>query len=143
MAEGVSNSSLYQKEAMIFLNYLARPETQERLFQEESKHSSFGTPYSNKNLAEKLRGTDAFVFVEQATNSYSSPFAINPVPESKNVGKNESLRAAVNSILSGTSSNDAAETLINTFNSTPATEIPGEEQLEELEGIIDSGILPQ
>lgn len=114
-AEGVSINSKNQNEAMMFMKFLARPETQEKLFQEQSKINSFGSPYSNKNLADKLLGTDAYVFVDQAKTAVSSPFSVTPSEFSKEVGFNLYLKTAVNSILSGNSPEDAAEGLLQSY----------------------------
>ena len=69
----VSSKSKYQKEALLFLGFLAKKETQEKLFAEESKTRLFGEPYARVDLLEKLKdNTVVYPFVSQAKDATSS-----------------------------------------------------------------------
>lgn len=114
-AEGVSLKSKHQKEALKFMKFLAREKTQEMFYQEASKKRLFGEPYSNKNLAEKLKGTSYFVFVDQAKTAVSSPFAGNTSDNGINDKLNNYLKDSINAVLSGTTEESAADTLIQGY----------------------------
>jgi multiple sugar transport system substrate-binding protein len=110
-AEGVSSRSRHPKEAQKFIKFLAKPQTQEKLFTEASKVRLFGEPYSNKNLADKLNGSEAFVFVDQSNTAVSTPFVSGTEDNGLNEKLNTYLKDAVNAILS----NSSEETAIATF----------------------------
>jgi len=101
--EGVSSESKNPVEAQIFMKFLAKPETQEKIYTEASKTREFGQPYSNKNLAGKLQGSDFFVFVDQSKTALSSPFITGTGDKGLNEELNNLLRNSVNSLLSNTS----------------------------------------
>lgn len=113
--EGVSSKSLHQKEALLFMKYLAKPETQEEIYKEESKTKPFGRPYSNKNLTDKLKGSGEFIFVDQASNAVSSPFVDETYDNGLNDKLNSYLKDVINSILSGESEESAAGTLFQGY----------------------------
>ena len=113
-AEGVSSNSKNQKEALLFMKYLAKPETQKKLYEAESKIRSFGQPYGNKKLAEELRGTDAFVFVDQAKTAVSSPF-VDGTYSDLNDKLNNSLKEAVLYTLGEGSAESATSALFESY----------------------------
>lgn len=111
-AEGVSIKSKHQKEAMAFLAFLARKETQQKLFTEESKTRLFGEPYSRSDLADTLKNNlYLYPFVSQANNAKSSFFAGDTFDNGLNSQMNTYLGNAVRSILGNTSAESAVETL--------------------------------
>ena len=110
-AEGISTHSRHQKEAFVFLEYLSRKETQEKIWIEASKTQSLPIPPGNKTLLDSLRGTMGFVFAEQAQTAASSPYASTEAGESKDEGINNLLKETVNAILSGESPEDAIQIL--------------------------------
>ena len=114
-AEGVSLKSKHQKESLLFMKFLARAETQEKLYQEASKTRLFGEPYSNKNLADKLKDTPYFIFVDQAKTAISSPFSDGTFDNGPNDKINNYLKDSINTILSGTSEESAADALIQGY----------------------------
>jgi multiple sugar transport system substrate-binding protein len=122
--EGVSKESKHLKEALIFMEFLSRPQTQEKLFSEQSKTRAFGEPYSIKNLAEKLKDSDAFVFADQSGTSVSTPFTDGASDNSSNNKFNEFLKESINSVLSGDSEESGVEKLIQGYNQV-STEING------------------
>lgn len=111
-AEGVSLKSKHQKETLLLLKFLARKETQQKLFSEISKTRLFGEPYSNKELAELLKDNQyVYPFVLQADGAVSSFFASDTYDDGLNSQMNAYLGNAVRSILANTSPQSAVETL--------------------------------
>lgn len=110
-AEGVSSKSKHQKEALLFLKYLAQKETAQKLFAEESKIRSFGEPYARIDLADSLKDSIAYPFVVNANQAVSSFFVDGTYDNGLNSEMNTYLNVAVDSILNGTSPQSAAETL--------------------------------
>lgn len=110
-AEGVSSKSKHQKEALLFLKYLAQKETAQKLFSEESKTRNFGEPYARTDLADSLKSSVAYPFVESAPSAVSSFFAEDTYDNGLNSQMNIYLGNAVDSILNGTSPQSAVETL--------------------------------
>lgn len=109
--EGVSRRTAHPKEALIFMKFLARQSTQEKLYAQESKSREFGEPYSYVSLADKLKGTPAFVFVDQSKNAISTPFISGTSDSGLNTKLNGLLKQAIDGI---TSQSDEKET-IDTF----------------------------
>lgn len=103
-AEGVSAKSKNQKEALLFIKFLAKRQTQEKLYQEESKIRSYGQPPAIVDMANKLQNGPLSVFVSQAQNSTSSYFTDKTF--------SSFLSSSVSSILGGGSPDNAATTLI-------------------------------
>ena len=111
-AEGVSIKSKHQKEALLFMKFLAKKETEERLFAEIAKTRLFGEPYANVELADTLRSNaTVYPFVSQANGAESSFFASETFDNGLNFQMNTYLGDAVNSILRSTSPQTAVGTL--------------------------------
>lgn len=113
--EGVSAKSVHQKEALLFMKFLAKKETQEKLYSQQSKTRLFGEPYSNKNLAVKLKDTDVFTFVDQASSAVSSPFVDGTADNGLNDKLNNYLKDSVNAILANSSGESSTETLLKGY----------------------------
>lgn len=109
--EGVSSKSRHQKEALLFMKYLAQKETTQKLFIEQSKTRNFGEPYARVDLADSLKNSVAYPFVQNAPNAISSFFVDETYDNGLNSQMNTYLGNAVDSMLSGTSPQSAAETL--------------------------------
>ncbi len=110
--EGVSRKSTHQKEAMEFMHYLAKQETQQKLFSEAAKTRPFGELYSRVSMAETLKSnTLAYPFVQQAKTATSSFFVSSTYDNGLNADMNTYLGNAVRSILSNTSPQTAVDTL--------------------------------
>lgn len=110
--EGVSLKSKHQKEALLLLKFLARKETQQKLFSEVSKTRLFGEPYSKRELAELLKDNQyVYPFVSQVDGAVSSFFASDTFDDGLNSQMNAYLGNAVRSILGNTSPQSAVETL--------------------------------
>ncbi len=111
-AYGVSAKSSHQKEAFIFMKYLAQKETEQKLYAQESKTRLFGQPYANVDLAQSLKDSPVvFPFIAQAPDAVSSFFASDTYDNALNSQMNTYLGNAIRSILNDTSPATAAETL--------------------------------
>ncbi|MDP3726794.1 MAG: extracellular solute-binding protein [bacterium] len=111
-AQGASLKSKHQKEALLLLKFLAKKETQQKLFLEISKTRLFGEPYANRELAELLKDNQyVYPFVSGADGAVSSFFASDTFDDGLNSQMNAYLGNAVRSILSNTSPQSAVETL--------------------------------
>lgn len=110
-AEGASSKSPHQKEALLFMKYLAQKETAQKLFTEESKTRNFGEPYARIDLADSLKNSIVYPFVASAPNAVSSFFVDGTYDNGLNSQMNTYLNNAVDSISKGTSPQSAAETL--------------------------------
>jgi len=111
-AEGVSVKSKHQKEALLFMKFLAKKETEEKLFAEESKTRTFGEPYARTDLADLLKdNANVYPFVFQAKDAESSFFASDTFDNGLNFQMNTYLGNAVNSVLGGGSPQSAVDTL--------------------------------
>lgn len=111
-AEGISIKSKHQKEAFLFMKFLAQKETEQKLFTEQSKTRAFGKPYARVDLADLLKdNSTAYPFVSQAQDAVSSFFVSDTYDNGLNSQTNNYLKDAVNAILNGTSPQTAVETL--------------------------------
>ena len=110
-AEGVSVKSKYQKEALLFMKYLAQKSTEEGLYAEQAKTRTFGEPYARVDLGSTLKTNPVLApFIEEAPTAFSSPFVDSTYDNGLNQGVNTYLGNAVNSILNSTSPQTALET---------------------------------
>ncbi|MDO8621484.1 MAG: extracellular solute-binding protein [Candidatus Levybacteria bacterium] len=111
-ANGVSVKSSHQKEALLFIKFLAKKETEEKLFTEESKTRFFGQPYARTDLADSLK-TNTFVypFILQAKDAVSSFFVDSTYDNGLNSKMNAYLGKAVESVLGNTSPQTAVDAL--------------------------------
>jgi len=101
-AEGVSSKSKYQKQAFLFMKFLAQKNTEEKLYAEESKTRAFGEPYSRIDLADTLKSNpNVYTFVQQADYASSTPFVDKTSDDGLNQQLNTYLGNAVNSTLNG------------------------------------------
>lgn len=115
--EGVSVKSKHQNEALLFMKFLAKKETEQRLFTEVSKTRAFGEPYARVDLADSLKSNSiVYPFVSQGNDAASSFFASDTHDNGLNSQMNTYLGDAVNSILNFTSPQSAVETLSNGVN---------------------------
>lgn len=109
-ANGVSVKSSHQKEALLFVKFLAQKGTEEKLFTEQSKTRLFGQPYARTDLADSLK-TNTFVypFILQAKDAVSSFFADSTYDNGLNSKMNAYLGKAVESVLGNTSPQTAID----------------------------------
>ncbi len=114
--EGISSSSKHQKEALLFMKFLAKQDTQQKLYAEASKTRNFGEPFSNVALGESLADSPIYPSVLQAKTAVSSPFVDGTYDNGLNEKMNNYLKDTINSILSNTSVESATQTLFEGFN---------------------------
>lgn len=114
-ADGVSTKSQNQKEALLFMKFLAKKETAQKFHQEQSKVRTLAEPYGNKNLAEELKGTEAYVFVDQAKTAVSSPFVDNTRDNGLNDRLNSVLKETITDILGSGGLEGATRTLLEGY----------------------------
>ncbi len=111
-ANGVSVKSSHQKEALLFIKFLAQKGTQEKLFTEEAKTRLFGQPYARIDLADSLKtNTYVYPFVLQAKDAVSSFFVDSTYDNGLNSKMNAYLGKAVESVLGNTSPQTAVDVL--------------------------------
>jgi ABC-type glycerol-3-phosphate transport system substrate-binding protein len=110
--EGVSAKTANPKEALLFMEFLAKGETQEKFFQEASKTRDFGEPYSIIAFADKLKDSAAYTFVSQSKSAISSPFVDVTGDESE---LNDFLKKAVDDISKSGSDESAIEDLLGGY----------------------------
>lgn len=115
-ADGVSSASKHQNEALLFMKFLGRKDTQEKLFAQASKVRQFGEPYSIKSLADKLSDSPEFVFVNQAKTAKSSPFVDSTNDNGLNNQLDNLLKDAVNATLENKSDSTTIQTLFDGYN---------------------------
>lgn len=112
-AEGVSSKSKHQKEAMLFLKFLAKKETQQKLYTLESKIRLFGELPARRDLAKNLQeNTLIYPFLAEAETAVSSYFVSDTHDNSLNEQMNTYLGNAVRSVLGNTSPESASDTLL-------------------------------
>ncbi len=110
-AEGVSSKSKNQKEALLFMKYLARKDVAQKLYSEEAKTRAFGEPYARIDLADSLKGSpDFYTFISQAPDATSSFFVDSTNDNGLNQQLNTYLGNAINSILTDGSVQSAFDT---------------------------------
>lgn len=115
--EGVSVKSRYQKEAMIFMNYLTQIETLQRLFTEASKTREFGAPYPRVDMAEELKGNSRiYPFINNLDVAGSSYFASDTHDGETGINSrlNKYLENFVNAVIMKGSSSDSEFTTFQT-----------------------------
>lgn len=110
-AEGVSVKSQHQKQALLFMKYLASKQAAAKLYADEAKTRAFGEPYARIDLADNLKSNPlAYTFVEQAPFALSSPFVDSTYDDGLNQELDTYLGNAVNSMDNGGSAQDAFDT---------------------------------
>lgn len=108
-AEGVSAKSKHQKEALLFMKFLAKKDTAAKLYQAQAKTRAFGEPYARIDLSDTLKtNSDVYTFVFQAPSASSSIFVDSTFDEGLNQEANTYLENAVNKILENNGSIQAA-----------------------------------
>lgn len=111
-ASGASVKSKNQKETLALLKFLSQKETMQKLFSESSKTRLFGELYPRRDLADLLKDNSlVYPFISQGMGATSSFFASDTFDNGLNGQMNGYLGNAVRSVLSGTSSESAVETL--------------------------------
>lgn len=111
--EGVSLKSKNQKEALLFLRFLSKKETQDRLYNIQLEQRGLGQTPGRSDLGESLKNDSlTFSFVNQAKDATSTFFADGTYGAGLNSQMNSYLAETINSILGGTPVDTALDTLI-------------------------------
>lgn len=115
-AEGISEKSLYKKEAAEFLKFLISRESMLKLYAEESKIRLFGEPYARMDMA-NLLVSDPYAgpYISQAKDARSFPLASRTFDNGLNDRMMKYLENAVNAINSGSSPQQELDTVANGF----------------------------
>lgn len=101
--EGVSVKSKHQKEAMLFMNYLTKKETLQKLYTETAKTRLFGEPYPRSDLANSIKSNPYLAsFLEQAPYAISSYF----VSDTYDDGINSQMDAYLGNAIRSTQADD-------------------------------------
>lgn len=112
-AEGVSVKSKHQKEAFLFMKYLAQKDTAIKLYQSEAKTRAFGEPYARIDLSDTLKSNpNVYTFVFQAPSASSSIFVDSTFDEGLNQEANTYLLNTINEI---NANNGSVQTAYDTF----------------------------
>lgn len=99
-AEGVSSKSKHQKEAFLFIKFLAKKDTATKLYQSQVATRVFGEPYARIDLADSLKtNPDVYTFLSQAPSAKSSIFVDSTFDEGLNQEANTYLGNAVNTVI--------------------------------------------
>jgi len=112
-AEGVSSKTKHPKEAFVFIEYLSKTETIQKLFEAQSKVRNLGTAYPKKEMVDLLKdNTLLYPFALQADVATATPFSSDTYDDGMNAELNGYLENAVKSIINdNTSPKSAVETL--------------------------------
>jgi ABC-type glycerol-3-phosphate transport system substrate-binding protein len=111
--EGVSSKSKSQKQAFLFMKFLVKKETEEKLYAEESKERAFGEPYARVDLSDTLKSNpNVYTFISQAKTASSTLFVDKTYDNGLNQQLNTYLGNAVNSVLSNGSTQSAFDIFI-------------------------------
>jgi multiple sugar transport system substrate-binding protein len=112
-AEGVSSKSKNQKQAFLFMKFLVKNTTEEKLYAEESKVRAFGEPYARVDLSDTLKSNpNVYTFVSQAKTASSTLFVDKTFDNGLNQQLNTYLGNAVNSVLSNGSTQTAFDVFL-------------------------------
>ncbi len=114
--EGASSKSRNQKEALLFMQYLAQKETAQRFYSEQAKTRAFGEPYARVDLQASLKDNKlVYPFVSQLNNSSSSLFSsdTHDGDDGLNFLSNNYLGNAINSIVNDNSSIESVVDALN------------------------------
>jgi len=114
--EGASARGKNQSAALLFMKYLARPETAQKLYSEQSKVRSFGEPYARVDLAESLKTNElVYPFVSQLPYAQSTYFASDTHDSEE--GLNTTLNTYLgNAVTTLSKSGKSADSNVKTLN---------------------------
>lgn len=108
--EGVSSKSKHEKAAWEFVHYLTSSEGATKLYTQTANTRLFGEPYARRELGSQLLGdVYAGAYISQAEAAQSFPVASRTFDEGLNDQLGKYLLDAINSIVAGTSAEQALE----------------------------------
>lgn len=106
--EGVSSKSKHQKEAMLFMKYLADKQTLQKHYTETSKTRIFGELYPRRDLADMLVTNPMLApFIEQADYATSSYF----MSDTYDKGINDQMNAYLGNAVRGSNQSSSASSI--------------------------------
>ncbi len=109
--EGVSKQSDNKEEAWKFLKFLSERESQQKLYQAQTKIRLFGSPYSRVDLANELTNQDYVGTVIQQGPIYTSlPLTSRTYDDGMNEAIIGYIRNAINATANGVSYSEALST---------------------------------
>lgn len=107
--EGVSSKTKYPDQSFLFLQFLAKPESIEKIYAAEVKQRGQGVPYPRIDQAKLLANNkEMYPFVEQAPTAVSTIFSSDTYDEGYVTAFNGYMANGVNKILNGSLSVDSA-----------------------------------
>lgn len=107
--EGVSSKTKYPDQSFLFLQFLAKPESIEKIYAAEVKQRGQGVPYPRIGQAKLLANNkEMYPFVEQAPTAVSTIFSSDTYDEGYVTAFNGYMANGVNKILNGSLSVDSA-----------------------------------
>jgi len=111
--EGASVKSKNQKESLLFLTFLSKKETQDKLYKLQIQNRGIGQIPARSDLGDSLANDSlTLLFAAQAKDAASTFFVDGTFDNGLNSQMNSYLAEAINSILGGASSDTALDTLI-------------------------------
>ena len=111
-AGGVSAKSTHKEAALLFVKFLTDKTVLQKIYAEQVRSRGFGNFYPRMDLSDSFKNDVIFSpFVLQSENSKSSFFEGDTLDNGLNDNANKYLKAAINSILSGVSSQNATDAL--------------------------------
>lgn len=112
-AEGVSARSQKKEEAYIFLKYLSKPETMERLYGSASQVRAFGEIYPRKDMADKLADNEyVTAYLQDAPHSKSWYLSSATHDNGLNDQMIKYYADAITAIVGGKKAEDTIETIV-------------------------------
>ncbi len=114
--EGVSAKSQHQREALLFMHYLAQKDTAQKFYTAASKTRSFGEPYARTDLADSLKdNARLYPFVSQLKNAKSIVFSSDT--GDGNSGLNSMSNSYLGNAINGIINDDSSTTsVVGTLN---------------------------
>lgn len=113
--DGVSAKSLNKKQALLFMQFLTKKETAQKIYTTASKTRAFGEPYARRDLAGSLKDNKLiYPFLSQLESASSSFFASDTYDGDGGINSlsNSYLGSAIDSIVNdGSSTQTAVEAL--------------------------------
>jgi multiple sugar transport system substrate-binding protein len=115
-AEGISEKSMYKKQAAEFLKFITSRESMSKLYMEESKVRLFGEPYARKDMA-SLLSNDPYAgpYILQAKDARSFPLSSRTFDNGLNDRMMKYLENAVNALTAGSSPQQELDTVASGF----------------------------
>ena len=117
--EGASVNSKHQREVLLFMKFLSKKETEQKLYAAQAKVRDFGEPFARVDLADSLKTNPlVYPFVLQAPNALSTPFVDQTYDNGLNQQLNTQLETVINAHQDDGFSQEALTTFIKSVGQT-------------------------